>query len=64
MGSTPEVPRKSRADAKTTDVEVAQVQILHGPLGSETTGEGVPGCVLALVPEVQGRIGYKAFQYR
>jgi multidrug efflux pump subunit AcrA (membrane-fusion protein) len=59
MGSTPEVPRKPRAAAKATVVEVAEVQSLDGPLSIETTGEVVPHRVLSLASEVQGRIVFK-----
>jgi multidrug efflux pump subunit AcrA (membrane-fusion protein) len=59
MGSTPEVPRKPRATAKATVVEVAVVQSLDGPLVIETTGEVVPHRVLSLASEVQRRIVFK-----
>ncbi len=59
MGSTPEVPRKPRAAAPATIVEVAEVQSLDGPLVIETTGEVVPHRVLSLASEVQGRIVFK-----
>ncbi len=59
MGSMPEVPRKPRAAAPATIVEVAEVQSLDGPLVIETTGEVVPHRVLSLASEVQGRIVFK-----
>lgn len=59
MGSTPEVPRKPRAAAQATIVEVAEVQSLDEPLIIATTGEVVPHRVLSLASEVQGRIVFK-----
>lgn len=59
LGSTPDVPRKPKAKAKATVVEVAEFQPLSGPLVIETTGEVVPHRVLSIASEVEGRIVFK-----